>query len=285
MALAVSVAGPEATMNVRPSVLCPVDYSPASASALCYAAALAEHFVTRLIVMTVRDAAPWDADIESAALFPEEPALASFVRATFGPNSSIEALCEYEIALGTPAAEIARVARERSCDLIVMAQPNAGEPCTDQSGATIEELLVGATIPVLLTPPSASAPAHVEDLRHVVRRVVMAADPTADLHRQRDVAMGLAEALDVDLVFDAVPTPAATTRAPHGGDTNTTDLMVVSLNGRRDQALHSWTAIRAFKAPALILVLPPPSIRSDRIHAAIRQTAEASSTAGHRRSA
>ena len=42
-------------MNVRPSILCPVDYSDASGGALRYAAAIAEHFVTRLIVMTVED--------------------------------------------------------------------------------------------------------------------------------------------------------------------------------------------------------------------------------------
>jgi hypothetical protein len=189
------------------------------------------------------------------------------------------------MAAGTAAVEIARVARERSCDLIVTAQPNAGEPCRDESGATVERLLVGATIPVLLTPPYASSRIRVEDLRHIVRRVVMATDPTADLHRQRDVALGLAEALGVDLVFDAVPTAAATTRARRAGDTNTTDLMVVSLNGRRDQALHSWTTIRAFEAPALILVLPPSSSWSDGIHAAIRETAVASSAASHRRSA
>ena len=42
-------------MTVRPSILCPIDYSDASAAALRYAAAIAEHFVTRLIVLSVED--------------------------------------------------------------------------------------------------------------------------------------------------------------------------------------------------------------------------------------
>ena len=42
-------------MNVRPSILCPVDFSEASAGALKYAAAIAGHFATRLIVTTVED--------------------------------------------------------------------------------------------------------------------------------------------------------------------------------------------------------------------------------------
>ena len=42
-------------MDVRPSILCPVDFSDASAGALRYAAAIASHFGTRLIVLTVED--------------------------------------------------------------------------------------------------------------------------------------------------------------------------------------------------------------------------------------
>ena len=42
-------------MSVRPSILCPIDFSDASAGALRYAAAVATHFGTRLIVLTVED--------------------------------------------------------------------------------------------------------------------------------------------------------------------------------------------------------------------------------------
>ena len=275
-------------MNVRPSVLCPVDYSPASAAALGCAAALADQFVTRLIVMSVRNGLAADGATDWAAFRQaEESALATFVRATFGPNSAIEALGEYEMAVGTAATEIARIARERSCDLIVMAQPCPDESSRNQSAATLEALLAGTAIPVLLTPPYGSARNRVDDFRQIVRRVVVAVDPTMDGRHQRDVAIALAEALGVDLASDAVPTADATraARTADGSDTDATDLMVVSLSGGRDQALHSWTTIRSFTAPALILVLPPSSSRSDGIHAAIRAMAIASSVSGHRRTA
>ena len=42
-------------MTRRASVLCPVDFSPPSRSALRYAAAVAEHFGAEFIVMTVSD--------------------------------------------------------------------------------------------------------------------------------------------------------------------------------------------------------------------------------------
>lgn len=40
-------------MNARPSILCPVDFSDASAGALRYAAAIAARFHARLVVMSV----------------------------------------------------------------------------------------------------------------------------------------------------------------------------------------------------------------------------------------
>ena len=49
-----------------------------------------------------------------------ERAIAHFAARTFGPDSSILATLEHEVALGKPAAEILRVARERSCELIVI---------------------------------------------------------------------------------------------------------------------------------------------------------------------
>ena len=40
-------------MNVLPSILCPIDFSDGSAGALRYAAAIASHFGTRMILLTV----------------------------------------------------------------------------------------------------------------------------------------------------------------------------------------------------------------------------------------
>ena len=255
----------EAAMNVRPSILCPVNYSPASAAALRYAAAVAEHFVTRLIVMAVRDAQPDDFESDEAFLrHADAQALTTFVRATFGEGSNAAALCEYELAAGTPAIEIDRVARERSCELIVMGQPLPSTSAGDGIVGTAGAILVRATIPVLLTPPYDPGPIVVDDLRRLVGRVVVAFEPTANQARQCAVAIGLAEALGVDLVVERVP--------PHGDISSGvqprfgragTDLLVLPLGSDRDQILRSWTTLRAsFTRPALMLALSPTACRS-----------------------
>src|SRR5262245_61356274 len=106
-------------MNVRPSILCPVDYSDASAGALRYAAAIAEHFVTRLIVLTVEDPLLTTArDVGTGNHWTSdqsEDELTRFVTDTFAGDAALIAMCECDVAVGKPAAEILRVARERSC--------------------------------------------------------------------------------------------------------------------------------------------------------------------------
>ena len=42
-------------MNVSPSILCPIDFSDASAGALLYAAAIASHVSTKVVVLTVEE--------------------------------------------------------------------------------------------------------------------------------------------------------------------------------------------------------------------------------------
>src|SRR4029453_8216111 len=80
----------EATMNIRPSILCPVDYSNASAGALRYAAAIAEHLVTRLIVLSVEDPLLAEAvDLGTGGQWSREDSereLERFVRQTFGDD-------------------------------------------------------------------------------------------------------------------------------------------------------------------------------------------------------
>ena len=102
-------------MNVRPSILCPVDYSNASAGALRYAAAIAEHLVTRLIVLSVEDPLLAEAvDLGAGGHWSREDSereLEKFVRRTFGEDHVALAMCEYDVGLGKPAPEILRVAR------------------------------------------------------------------------------------------------------------------------------------------------------------------------------
>jgi nucleotide-binding universal stress UspA family protein len=197
-------------MNVRPSILCPIDYSEASAGALRYAAAIAEHFVTRLIVLSVEDpllttamdlgtGAHWTPDIS-------EREMAKFVFRMFGDDTSRLGI-EYDVAVGKPPVEILRVARERSCDLIVMSSHGLTGARKFFFGSTTERVLRETSVPVLVTPPGNPGPVHIEEARRLLGRIVAPVDLSpASLH-QTQVAKGLAEALNLPLVLVHVIEP------------------------------------------------------------------------------
>jgi nucleotide-binding universal stress UspA family protein len=198
-------------MNVRPSILCPIDFSKASAGGLRYAAAIAEHFVTRLIVLTVEDPLLTAAmDLGTGAQWSREASerdIANFVADTFGDDASALAMCEYDVAVGKPPVEILRVARERSCDLIVMSSHGLTGARKLFFGSTTERVLRETTVPVLVTPPANPGPVHVEDAKRLIGRVVVPVDLSAASLYQTQVAQGLAEALNVPLVLVHVIEP------------------------------------------------------------------------------
>jgi nucleotide-binding universal stress UspA family protein len=198
-------------MNVRPSIICPIDYSDASAGALRHAAAIAEHFVTRLIVLTVEDPLLTTAmDLGTGVLWTREASereLVKFVTDTFGDDTATLAMCEYDVAVGKPPVEILRVARERSCDLIVMSSHGLTGARKLFFGSTTERVLRETTVPVLVTTPVNPGPIHIEDARRLLGRIVVPVDLSpASLH-QTQVARGLAEALNLQLVLVHVIEP------------------------------------------------------------------------------
>ena len=211
-------------MNARPAILCPIDYSDASAASLRYAAAVAEHFITRLIVLNVEDALLAAAmDLSTGASWSRERSahdLAAFVRETFGTGSPILALCEYDVATGKPATEILRVARERSCDLIVMSTHGLTGVQKLLLGSTTERVLRETATPVLVTPPTSPGPVGIEDATRLIGRIVAPVDlSTASPHQLR-VARGAAEALNVPLTVVHVIEPVKVrpvARLPLGG--------------------------------------------------------------------
>lgn len=192
-------------MNVRPTILCPIDYSDASGAALRYAAAIAERFVTRLIVMTVEDPLLTAAmDLESGVRWSREasePELVAFVRKVFGDDAPALALCEYDVAVGKAPVEILRVARERSCELIVMSSHGLTGARKLFFGSTTERVLRETTVPVLVTPPVNPGPISVADARQLLGRIVVPLDLSAASSHQTQVATRLAEALRVPLVL------------------------------------------------------------------------------------
>jgi nucleotide-binding universal stress UspA family protein len=198
-------------MNVRPSVLCPIDFSDASAGALRYAAAIAAHFATRLVVLTVEDPLLTEAaDLGTGIVWSREDCkkeMEEFAVRVFGPESPTVATFEYEVAVGKPAAEILRVARERSCGLIVISSHGLTGIRKLFFGSTTERVLRETACPVLVTPPADPGEVRLEDAKRLIRRILVPVDLSAASLEQTQIARGLAEALGVPLILVTVVEP------------------------------------------------------------------------------
>jgi nucleotide-binding universal stress UspA family protein len=198
-------------MSVRPSILCPIDYSDASAAALRYAAAIAEHFVARLVILTVEDPRLSTAlDLGTGVMWTPEASqqeATRFVSHVFRDETAVLALCDYEIAVGKPPVEILRVASERSCELIVMGSHGSTGARKLFFGSTTERVLRETHVPVLVTPTVNPGPIRLEDARQLVRRIIVPVDLSPASIYQTRVASGLAEALTLPLVLVHVIEP------------------------------------------------------------------------------
>jgi nucleotide-binding universal stress UspA family protein len=203
-------------MNARPSILCPIDYSDASAAALRYAAAIAEHFVARLIVLIVEDPLLTVAlDLGTGVHWTRETSeqeVSKFVADVFQGDAATLSMCGYEVAVGTPHVEILRVARERSCDVIVMSSHGLTGVRKAFFGSTTERVLRETRVPVLVTPPVNPGPVHVEDAKALLRQVVAPVDLSPASRYQTQVAGGLADALNLPLVLVHVIEPVRSRR-------------------------------------------------------------------------
>jgi nucleotide-binding universal stress UspA family protein len=201
----------ETAMNVRPSILCPVDFSDGSAGALRYAAAIASHFLTRLIVLTVEDPLLTEAaDLGTGIRWNPKDCkqeMARFAARTLGPLSPSLAALEYDVAVGKPAPEILRVARERSCDLIVISTHGLTGIRKLFFGSTTERVLRETTRPVLITPPADPGQVSLDDAKQILRRIVVPVDLTPGSRHQAAVAAGLAQAAGVPLILVHVIEP------------------------------------------------------------------------------
>ena len=201
-------------MNVRPSILCPVDFSDASAGSLRYAAAIASHFATRLIVLTVEDPLLTEAaDLGTGVRWNPEDSrqeLEQFAARVFGPDSPALGSLEYDVAVGKPAGEILRVARERSCDLIVISTHGLTGMRKLFFGSTTERVLRETTRPVLVTPPADPGPISLDDARKLIRRVLVPVDLSSGSRHQAVVGAGLADAVGVPLILLHVIEPVRT---------------------------------------------------------------------------
>ena len=137
------------------SLLCPVDFSETSRTALQYGATLARRCNAPLVVLFVNDPLLVAA---SAAAFSgptlDETStreLRQFVTDALGTR--VPGPAEIVTRAGTPSDEILAAARQHQCDLIVMGSQGLRGVSKLFFGSTTEAVLRKAEIPVLAIPP------------------------------------------------------------------------------------------------------------------------------------
>ncbi len=204
-------------MSVRPTILCPIDFSAASAGALRYGAAIAARFSGRLIVLTVEDPRLAEAvDLGTGIVWSPEDcrsAMEQFAVRTFGMDAPELAILEYEVAVGKTAGETLRVARERSCELIVMSTHGLTGIRKLFFGSTTERVLRETSWPVLLTPPVDPGAVDIHDGKRLIGRIMVPVDLSPASEHQVRAAQSLAERLDVPLILLHVVEPLKTPMA------------------------------------------------------------------------
>ena len=138
------------------SILCPVDFSAQSRMALRYAAALATRSHGRLSILYVNDpllvAAAGIALHDRALATRNLAELRRFAEATVSAGVLAPSRLDDAVASGTPADEIAKTAKRRRCDLIVMGTHGLTGADKLLIGSTTSGVLQRTTVPVLAIP-------------------------------------------------------------------------------------------------------------------------------------
>jgi nucleotide-binding universal stress UspA family protein len=198
-------------MENPPSILCPVDFSAASAGALRYASAIAGHFGARVVVLTVEDALLTEAVglATGTSWSPEDSrrALERFVEKTLEGGSVVPASLEYVVAVGKPSVEILRVARTSRCDLLVISTHGLTGMRKLFFGSTTERVLRETTAPVLVTPPVDPGRLSVDDAHRLIGRILVPVDLSDASAHQLVIASGAARAISAPLIVAHVIEP------------------------------------------------------------------------------
>jgi nucleotide-binding universal stress UspA family protein len=198
-------------MTARPSVLCPVDFSAASRSALYHAAAFADHFGARLTVLAVDD--PLLEDV--AASTGRVPSLAEETRSELGRFAAAvingprhhASTVDLRVVVAKPAAGILQVAAEIGADVIVMSSQGRSGVRKLFFGSTTERVLRETTVPVLVTTGEQSRPGSVAEIGRHLHRVLAPVDLSAASPHQVAIAGAIALAFSRPLIVAHVIEP------------------------------------------------------------------------------
>ena len=169
-------------MSVSPSILCPIDFSEASAGTLRFASGIAAHVGGRVVVLSVEDPLLTEAIAlgTGGAWNPADTKreIEEFVARTTGDEPAAMARFEYDVAVGKPAPEILRVARDRSS--INVPARTASRVCASCSSTT-ERVPARRRGPCPSPRRTIRARSPVEDARRLLGRIVVPVDPRCPL--------------------------------------------------------------------------------------------------------
>lgn len=196
------------------SVLCPVDFSPQSRTALRAAVAMARHVNASLTVMFVQDplllAAGKASNGGRRFVDRTRAELARFVKRAIPTNPERRQEIALLISDGSPADEILRHAKRLRPDLLVMGSHGLSGIRKAFFGSTTEQVLRNAAVPVLAIPPSigsrlfAAFPTHVS---RVIAPIDLAGEWQSDARRAATIAGELDAELLLVHILAAVQTP------------------------------------------------------------------------------
>lgn len=159
----------------KPSILSPVDFSDASATALQYAAVLAEQFGSELVVMTAIDPLLAEAAaMGTSQACVRQDTLASlrqfFAAAVDRVPAGVSVV--FETPTGKPHDEILRAARRHHSDLVVISSHGLTGFRKMFFGSTTERVLRETTMPVLIVPGNQRGPQGRADAAASLRRIL-----------------------------------------------------------------------------------------------------------------
>jgi nucleotide-binding universal stress UspA family protein len=226
------------------SILCPVDFSEPSRTALRYAAAIANHFGARLTVFAVDD--PLLA--EAAAATGRMPALADETRAELWrfTNQTLESMergpltIDFRVSVGKPGLEILRLARDLRSDLIVMSSRGRRGVSKMFFGSTTDRVLRDTPVPVLVTPDGDDRVIAVSTMAKLIHRVLVPVDFAPISTHQLAVAAGLAQAFSIPLVVTHVMEPVHIPPRLQMAMPELTASMRVDIEGRLTQLIAPY---------------------------------------------
>lgn len=198
------------TRPVFRSILCPIDFSDQSASALRYAAALARRGGGRLTALFVVDPRLIDAAAsaydERGLVRASRAQLERFVSASVSRGAAADVRCI--TSLGKPAEQILAMSKRIRAGLIVVGTHGLSGARKFFFGSTTEKLLRRSGVPVLAVPASCSSPPRGWPGQLMIAATDLDVDAKATLDAAALVARSFASPLLVVHVIPGLALPS-----------------------------------------------------------------------------